>query len=124
MMQVSLLVAEVATRQVHSTLRYTDLNMHVPVALVPVNMQVSSLVADVAAKQAQLQAQSTAHHVTSTTKCAHLLPSVAGVFAMQVSSLVAEVAAKQAQLQALEVEREALTAKARALDQLVASAGE
>lgn len=43
---------------------------------------------------------------------------------MQVSSLVAEVAAKQEQLQALEAEHEALTAKARALDQLVASAGE
>jgi hypothetical protein len=42
---------------------------------------------------------------------------------VQVSSLVAEVAAKQEQLQALEAEHEALTAKARALDQLVASAG-
>lgn len=41
----------------------------------------------------------------------------------QVSSLAAEVAAKQEQLAALEAEREALTAKARALDQLVASAG-
>jgi cell division protein FtsB len=42
---------------------------------------------------------------------------------VQVSSLVAEVAAKQEQLQALEAEHEALTAKARALDQMVASAG-
>lgn len=43
---------------------------------------------------------------------------------MQVSSLVAEVAAKHAQLRALEALHEALVSKARALDQLVASAGE
>lgn len=76
-----------------------------------------------AAKQAQLQAPSTAHHVRPATTCMHLLPSACACVP-QVSSLVAEVAAKQAQLQALEAEREALTAKARALDQLVASAGE
>ncbi|WIA21201.1 hypothetical protein OEZ85_000449 [Tetradesmus obliquus] len=42
----------------------------------------------------------------------------------KVSQLQAEVAAKQAQLQALKLEHMALAAKARALDQLLASAGD
>jgi cell division protein FtsB len=41
-----------------------------------------------------------------------------------VAQLQAEVSAKQAQLQALQLEHMALAAKARALDQLLASAGE
>jgi hypothetical protein len=43
---------------------------------------------------------------------------------LQMVSLEAEVAAKQAQLSALSEENAALNAKARALDQLLASAGE
>jgi cell division protein FtsB len=43
---------------------------------------------------------------------------------LQVAQLQAEVASKQAQLQALSLEHMALAAKARALDQLLASAGE
>jgi hypothetical protein len=42
----------------------------------------------------------------------------------QMSTLEAEVASKQAQLRALSAENVALNAKARALDQLLASAGE
>jgi peptide/nickel transport system ATP-binding protein len=56
-------------------------------------------------------------HVPATITTCHALHRA------QVSSLAAEVAAKQEQLAALEAEHEALTAKARALDQLVASAG-
>jgi hypothetical protein len=42
---------------------------------------------------------------------------------LQVAQLQAEVSSKQAQLQALSLEHMALAAKARALDQLLASAG-
>jgi hypothetical protein len=52
-----------------------------------------------------------AYHPTSSAVC------------VQVAQLQAEVSSKQAQLQALHLEHMALAAKARALDQLLASAG-
>jgi hypothetical protein len=53
--------------------------------------------------------------------CVLLLPAL---HPLQVAQLQAEVSSKQAQLQALHLEHMALAAKARALDQLLASAGE
>jgi hypothetical protein len=69
------------------------------------------------------------HHQTqqlSVLTCLLVLPPLLLLLLLllQMSTLEAEVASKQAQLTALSAENAALNAKARALDQLLASAGE